>query len=169
MSRSGGSIRPHLIWEAVLLALTVVAAVVWYSQDGSRLSPLVFNIASAGLLATAFALSLRTATPNLAVVAVGALAGLTYAEVLDAGAPVLVAAVPPLAAAAGVGGDGHEMAAHRDLPTMAQNAHDQGVTAASMLLEMITGAPVPQEVVFPTTLVARGSSGRVRDQIVTRP
>lgn len=100
MSRSGGSIRPHLIWEAVLLALTVVAAVVWYSQDGSRLSPLVFNIASAGLLATAFALSLRTATPNLAVVAVGALAGLTYAEVLDAGAPVLVAAVAAIAAAA---------------------------------------------------------------------
>ncbi|MFD6665799.1 hypothetical protein ACGF5H_23965 [Micromonospora chalcea] len=99
-SRSGGSFRPHLIWEAVLLALTVVAAVVWSSQDGSRLSPLVFNIASAGLLATAFALSLRTATPNLAVVAVAALAGLTYAEVLDGGSPVLVAAVAAIAAAA---------------------------------------------------------------------
>ncbi|GIJ21937.1 hypothetical protein [Micromonospora lutea] len=102
-SRSGGSFRPHLVWEAVLLALTVVAAVVWYSQDGSRLSPLMFNIASAGLLATAFALSLRTATPNLAVVGVAALAGLTYAEVLDAGAPVVVAAVAAIAAAAFIG------------------------------------------------------------------
>ncbi|MEQ4301786.1 hypothetical protein ABNF97_10405 [Plantactinospora sp. B6F1] len=102
-SRSGGFLRPHLFWEAALLALTVVAAVVWYTQDGSRVSPLVFNIASAGLLATAFALSLRTATPNLAVVAVAALAGLTYAEVLDAGAPVLVAAVAAIAAAAFIG------------------------------------------------------------------
>ncbi|MFG2066872.1 hypothetical protein ACGFKZ_08440 [Micromonospora tulbaghiae] len=102
-SRSDDSFRPHLFWEAVLLALTVVAAVVWYSQDGSRLSPLVFNIASTGLLATAFALSLRTATPNLAVVGVAALAGLTYAEVLDGGAPVFVAAVAAIAAAAFVG------------------------------------------------------------------
>jgi DNA-binding LacI/PurR family transcriptional regulator len=30
-----------------------------------------------------------------------------------------------------------------------------------MLLEMITGAPVPPEVVFPTVLVERGSTARV--------
>jgi DNA-binding LacI/PurR family transcriptional regulator len=66
-----------------------------------------------------------------------------------------------------VGVDGHEMGEHLGLTTMAQNAHDQGVTAASMLLEMITGAPVPREVVFPTVLVDRGSTAAPRDQIVT--
>ena len=60
-----------------------------------------------------------------------------------------------------VGVDGHEMGEHLGLTTMVQNAHDQGVTAASMLLEMITGAPVPPEVVFPTVLVERGSTARV--------
>ncbi|MGC5054907.1 hypothetical protein ACLQ2S_26070 [Micromonospora sp. DT48] len=103
MSRSGGSVRPHLLWEAVLLVLTVVAAVVWYSQDGSRLSLLVYDIAFVGLLATAFALSLRTATPNLAVVAAAALAGVAYAEVLDSGAPVFVAAIAAIAAATFLG------------------------------------------------------------------
>ncbi|MNC80519.1 hypothetical protein D3C75_1333400 [compost metagenome] len=58
-----------------------------------------------------------------------------------------------------VGVDGHDMAEHLGLTTLAQNAHDQGVTAASMLLEMITGAPVPQEVLFPTVLLDRGSTG----------
>lgn len=67
-----------------------------------------------------------------------------------------------------VGVDGHDMGEHLGLTTMAQNAHDQGVTAASMLLEMITGAPVPREVVFPTVLVDRGSTADIRDQIVTR-
>lgn len=102
-SRSTGLLKPHLIWEAVLLALTVVAAVVWSMQDGSRMSPVLFAVASTGLLATAFALSLRTATPNLAVVGVAALAGVTYAGVLDAGAPVLVAAFAAIAAAAFAG------------------------------------------------------------------
>ncbi len=66
-----------------------------------------------------------------------------------------------------IGVDGNDMAAHLGLTTMAQNAHEQGVTAASMLLEMITGAPVPAEVVFPTVLTERGSTARVRDRIVT--
>jgi DNA-binding LacI/PurR family transcriptional regulator len=45
---------------------------------------------------------------------------------------------------------------------MAQNAHEQGMTAASMLLEMITGAPVPREVVFPTHLVERKTTAPPR-------
>lgn len=61
-----------------------------------------------------------------------------------------------------IGVDGHEMAEHLGLTTMAQNAHEQGLTAASMLLEMITGAPVPREVVFPTVLVDRGSTAPPR-------
>jgi DNA-binding LacI/PurR family transcriptional regulator len=59
-----------------------------------------------------------------------------------------------------VGVDGHDMGEHLGLTTMMQNAQEQGVTAASMLLEMITGAPVPEEVVFPTVLVERGSTAR---------
>lgn len=66
-----------------------------------------------------------------------------------------------------VGVDGHDMGEHLGLTTMMQNAQEQGVTAASMLLEMITGAPVPEEVVFPTVLVERGSTACPRDQIVT--
>ncbi|HEY0189336.1 MAG TPA: LacI family DNA-binding transcriptional regulator [Cellulomonas sp.] len=66
-----------------------------------------------------------------------------------------------------IGVDGHDMAEHLGLTTMAQNTHEQGMTAASMLLEMITGAPVPQEVVFPTQLVQRSSTAPPCDQIVT--
>jgi ribose/xylose/arabinose/galactoside ABC-type transport system permease subunit len=99
-----GNLRwPHLIWEAALLVLTVVAAMVLYAQGGLRALPLSYSIAFTGLLATAFALSLRTATPNLAVVAVSSLAGLTYGEVLGAGAPMLVAAVVAIGAAALIG------------------------------------------------------------------
>jgi DNA-binding LacI/PurR family transcriptional regulator len=66
-----------------------------------------------------------------------------------------------------VGVDGHEMGEHLGLTTLAQNAHDQGVTAATMLLEMLTGTPVPADVVFPTVLVDRGSTAGPRDRIVT--
>jgi DNA-binding LacI/PurR family transcriptional regulator len=66
-----------------------------------------------------------------------------------------------------VGVDGHEMGEHLGLSTMAQNAHEQGVTAATMLLEMITGTPVPADVVFPTVLVDRGSTAPPCDRIVT--
>jgi ribose/xylose/arabinose/galactoside ABC-type transport system permease subunit len=87
---------PHLIWEGALLVLVLVAAVVLYAQDGLRAVPLSYSIASTGLFATAFALSLRTATPNLAVIGVGSLAGMTYGEVLGAGAPAVVAAAAAL-------------------------------------------------------------------------
>jgi DNA-binding LacI/PurR family transcriptional regulator len=61
-----------------------------------------------------------------------------------------------------IGVDGHDMGEHLGLTTMAQNAHEQGMTAASMLLEMITGAPVPREVVFPTHLVERSTTAPPR-------
>jgi ribose/xylose/arabinose/galactoside ABC-type transport system permease subunit len=83
----------------VLLALTLVAAVVLYAQDGLRAVPLSYGIATTGLFATAFALSLRTATPNLAVLSIGALAGMTYGEVLGTGAPIVVAAAAALVTA----------------------------------------------------------------------
>lgn len=61
-----------------------------------------------------------------------------------------------------IGVDGHDMGEHLGLTTMAQNAHEQGMTAASMLLDMITGSPVPQEVVFPTHLVERSTTAPPR-------
>lgn len=57
-----------------------------------------------------------------------------------------------------IGVDGHQMAEVLGLTTLAQDAWDQGATAATMLLELLTGAPVPQDVVFPTTLIERTST-----------
>ncbi|WP_263120545.1 LacI family DNA-binding transcriptional regulator [Cellulomonas sp. RIT-PI-Y] len=62
-----------------------------------------------------------------------------------------------------IGVDGHEMSEHLGLTTLAQDAYEQGVTAATMLLELLTGSPVPPEVVFPTTLVVRSSTGPVTE------
>jgi DNA-binding LacI/PurR family transcriptional regulator len=61
-----------------------------------------------------------------------------------------------------IGVDGHDLGELVGLTTMAQAALDQGATAATLLLDMITGAPVPQAVVYPTTLVERGSTGPPR-------
>lgn len=57
-----------------------------------------------------------------------------------------------------VGVDGQDPAEVLGLTTMAQPALEQGEVAAMMLLEMITGTPVPEEVVFTTTLVRRSST-----------
>jgi LacI family repressor for deo operon, udp, cdd, tsx, nupC, and nupG len=57
-----------------------------------------------------------------------------------------------------IGIDGHDLGELVGLTTMAQAARDQGITAATLLLELITGAPAPADVVFPTTLVVRGST-----------
>lgn len=57
-----------------------------------------------------------------------------------------------------IGVDGHEMAELVGLTTMAQDAYEQGVSAATLLLEMLTGSPVPPDVVFPTQLVVRSST-----------
>ena len=61
-----------------------------------------------------------------------------------------------------VGVDGHDLGELIGLTTMVQDAGDQGVTAASMLLDLIRGEPVPGDVTFPTRLVVRRSSGPVR-------
>lgn len=62
-----------------------------------------------------------------------------------------------------IGVDGHQMSEHLGLTTLAQDAYEQGVTAATMLLELLTGTPVPRDVVFPTTLVQRSSTGPVTE------
>lgn len=71
-------------WEAVLLLGAVAVVVVAATQAPLfRGGAFTYNVAVLGLLAAAFALSLRTATPNLGVVAQAALAGAIYAKLLD--------------------------------------------------------------------------------------
>jgi DNA-binding LacI/PurR family transcriptional regulator len=60
-----------------------------------------------------------------------------------------------------VGFDDHEMAAVVDLTTVAQPVHQQGAVAARLLLDTLAGElPEPADVVLPTRLVIRGSTGR---------
>jgi LacI family transcriptional regulator, repressor for deo operon, udp, cdd, tsx, nupC, and nupG len=59
-----------------------------------------------------------------------------------------------------VGVDGHEMASVVDLTTVAQPVQEQGAVAARLLLDTLADpATGPAEVVLPTRLVVRGSTG----------
>ncbi len=59
-----------------------------------------------------------------------------------------------------VGVDGHELGDLIGLTTVAQDAVALGGAAAGLMLEMITGAPVDRDVVFPVELVRRASTRR---------
>ena len=59
-----------------------------------------------------------------------------------------------------IGFDDHEMAPAADLTTVAQPVHRQGELAARLLLEVLAGdAPNGGDVLLPTRLVVRGSTG----------
>jgi hypothetical protein len=94
------AILVHLGWEAILLVLVLFTAAV-VALDGTlfRGATPWYNLAAAGLLASAFALSLRTATPNLAVGAIAVLAGATYAKLVQNDVPGLLAGVAAVLAA----------------------------------------------------------------------
>jgi ribose transport system permease protein len=84
-SASRGGLFARLGWEALLLVLALVAVGIAVAGAGGRHpEAMVLPAAILGVFATAFALSLRTATPNLAVTAVGTLSGLIYAKVTGA-------------------------------------------------------------------------------------
>ncbi|MEV0391862.1 hypothetical protein [Polymorphospora rubra] len=73
-------------WEAVLLLVTVVTVgVIAVQVPLFRGGNIWYGIAALGLLASAFALSLRTATPNLAVIGQATLAGVVYAKLVADG------------------------------------------------------------------------------------
>ena len=61
-----------------------------------------------------------------------------------------------------IGIDGHDLGELVGLTTLAQSAQDQGTTAATLLLGMITGDPAPEQVIFPTDLVLRTSTAPPR-------
>ena len=58
-----------------------------------------------------------------------------------------------------IGVDGHDMGELVGLTTMAQAADEQGAAAARLVLDMIAGYAAPKEVVYPTELVRRSSTG----------
>jgi DNA-binding LacI/PurR family transcriptional regulator len=60
-----------------------------------------------------------------------------------------------------VGVDDHEMASVVDLTTVAQPVQEQGAVAARLLLDTLVAnaVPAPSDVVLPTRLVVRGSTG----------
>jgi DNA-binding LacI/PurR family transcriptional regulator len=60
-----------------------------------------------------------------------------------------------------VGVDDHEMAAVLDLTTIGQSTHEQGTTAAQILIDVLesaTGTPAPGPVLLPSRLILRGST-----------
>lgn len=61
-----------------------------------------------------------------------------------------------------VGFDDHEMAPMVDLTTVSQPVREQGELAARMLLDGLRGSSDPVDVVLPTHLVVRSSTGPVR-------
>ncbi|MGH3342987.1 MAG: LacI family DNA-binding transcriptional regulator [Carbonactinosporaceae bacterium] len=66
-----------------------------------------------------------------------------------------------------VGFDDHAMADLIDLTTVRQPVRDQGALAASILLDMLAGPGAdPPEVVQPTRLVARGTTGPPRHPLL---
>ncbi|WP_155370207.1 ABC transporter permease [Catellatospora vulcania] len=91
--RRAAALFAHLGWEAILFVLVAVAAVIVGAQsDGDAFGRgLWMAVATTGLLASGFALSLRTGNPNLAVGALGMLAGVVYAKLAQENWPGLLA------------------------------------------------------------------------------
>jgi ribose transport system permease protein len=91
----GAVVLAHVAWEAVLLAVAVVVTVVLLVTTSALKSfhGFSYHIVILGLSASAFALSLRTRTPNLAVTGIAALAGVVYARILLHGWPPLAAGI----------------------------------------------------------------------------
>ncbi|NUT31961.1 MAG: hypothetical protein HOV79_02695 [Hamadaea sp.] len=90
----------HLGWEAALVLFTVVALVaVLVQSDGRGVGQYFWSqFGATGLLASGFALSLRTATPNLAVGSLAMLSGVLYADLRADDWPGIAAAAVGVAA-----------------------------------------------------------------------
>jgi ribose/xylose/arabinose/galactoside ABC-type transport system permease subunit len=85
-------------WEGLLLALLMgTAGLVLALTRAEFGAALMWQVAALGFLAAGFALSLRTATPNLAVAAFAVLAGLVYARLWNAGWIAVTAAAVAVA------------------------------------------------------------------------
>jgi ribose/xylose/arabinose/galactoside ABC-type transport system permease subunit len=97
---------PQLIWEAVLLVgVIVVLAGVTVAHSGALTKGGNFAglVAILGFMAAAFALSVRTATPNLAVATIGGLCGYLFAKLVSGGTATVLAGLLAVLAAIGFG------------------------------------------------------------------
>ncbi len=97
---------PQLVWEGVLLiGVIVVLAGMSVAHSGALTKGGGFASTAAylGFMAAAFALSLRTATPNLAVAAVGAICGYLFAKLASGGTATVLAGLVAVLAAIGFG------------------------------------------------------------------
>jgi ribose/xylose/arabinose/galactoside ABC-type transport system permease subunit len=91
-------------WEGLLLALLMATAGLVLALTRAEFNAfLMWQVASLGLLAAGFALSLRTATPNLAVGAFAVLAGLIYARLWNGGWTAALAAIVAVSIVLGAG------------------------------------------------------------------
>ncbi len=95
---------PQLIWEAVLLVAVIVVLIgLSVDRSGAVTKSLLPAAAAFGFMATGFALSLRTATPNLAVGSIGAACGYLFAKQVSGGTSTIVAGLIAVLAAIGIG------------------------------------------------------------------
>ncbi|MEJ3745830.1 hypothetical protein WEI85_21375 [Actinomycetes bacterium KLBMP 9797] len=101
--RSRG-VLAHLGWEAILLVAVLGTAVLVAATGVLFRGPTPwYTLAAVGLLATGLALSLRTATPNLAVGATAVLSGAVYAELAQDGGAGLPAGIVAVVVALALG------------------------------------------------------------------
>jgi ribose/xylose/arabinose/galactoside ABC-type transport system permease subunit len=97
---------PQLAWEGVLLVgVIVVLAGMTVAHSGALTKGGGFASSAAylGFIAAGFALSLRTATPNLAVAAVAAVCGYLFAKLVSGGTATVLAGLVAVLAAIGFG------------------------------------------------------------------
>ncbi|GAB3839323.1 hypothetical protein ACFPIJ_35050 [Dactylosporangium cerinum] len=98
-------LAPHLVWEVVLLLAAGAVVAGLYNANSAVFTrgQVWAGIAILGFAACGLALSLRTATPNLAIGSIAVLAGWVFADLVNDGTSVAVAFIVAVLAAAGVG------------------------------------------------------------------
>jgi ribose/xylose/arabinose/galactoside ABC-type transport system permease subunit len=95
---------PQLIWEAVLLVAVIVVLIGLGVDRSAAITKSMLPAAAAfGFMAAGLALSLRTATPNLAVGSIGATCGYLFAKQVTGGTSTIVAGLIAVLAAIGIG------------------------------------------------------------------
>lgn len=93
-----------LIWDGVLLVITVaLVGAALATTHQAHLADIIRPIGYLGLIATGFALSLRTGTPNLAVGAIAGTTGVIGAHLAAEGSSVWAAMAEGVAIATGAG------------------------------------------------------------------
>ncbi|MEU0558268.1 hypothetical protein [Dactylosporangium sp. NPDC006015] len=147
-------LAPHLVWEAVLLlaAGAVVAGLLNANSAVFSRGQSWAGLAILGFAACGLALSLRTATPNLAIGSIAVLAGWVYADQVNDGTSVPAAFLVAVLAAFGVGLALALLTGLTALPAWAVTLGG-GFVVSAALLQATEGRLVP------VTGAARASGG----------